>query len=147
MSVHWILIADASRARVLSADSELKQLELVQELDHASGRLRTSELVTDHRGRTQSGPDGIPGAMDGHGDASRRDHDLFASELADFMDDGLGAARYERLVVTAPPRFLGMLRAHLSPRVAACVGVEIDRDFTRVPVIDLPEAIHRHLPV
>ena len=70
----------------------------------------------------------------------------FAADLAKALGEGLDQRHYERLVVAAPPRFLGMLRQELSHGVSERVAVAIHHDLTHVPESEIPAALQRHLP-
>ena len=146
MSYHWILIADASRARILSADELFGDLAVVAELVHPASRLHSSELMSDAPGRVRTYAGGAGTALDPHSDAAENEHAAFSREVARALLEGLDAASYQQLVIAAPPRFLGYLRDDLSPRVAAKVTVEINHDYTRTPLHELPALLKKNLP-
>jgi protein required for attachment to host cells len=50
--------------------------------------------------------------------------------------------RYDRLVVMAPPAFLGLLREEMSAAVGDLLSAEIGKDLVHEP----PEAINGYLP-
>ena len=50
---------------------------------------------------------------------------------ADVRDGGRVGRRYERLVLGAPPRFLGTMRAALDPQVMKLVSHSADKDITK----------------
>lgn len=146
MSYHWILIADASRARVLSADELFGDLQVVSELVHPASRLHTSELMSDDRGRVRTYGGSAGTAYEPNSDPAENEHAAFSREVADALLAGLDAHSYQQLVIAAPPRFLGMLRDDLSPRVAAKVTVEINHDYTKTPLHELPALLKKNLP-
>jgi protein required for attachment to host cells len=47
------------------------------------------------------------------------------------------AQQFEELVVVAPPKMLGDLRAALHPEVAQCVVAEVPKDLTSHPIPEL----------
>src|SRR5437867_3788202 len=51
----WILVSDASRARVFEVNHGRQPLRLVRELSHPKSRLKAHDLVTDNRGRMNNG--------------------------------------------------------------------------------------------
>ena len=51
MTTTWILVGDASRARIFAFDKEDGPWVLVEQIENPLGRARTSELVTDRAGR------------------------------------------------------------------------------------------------
>ena len=54
MSITWILVANASLAKLYANYGPNKGLELVKELMHPESRQKNSELVTDRPGAIQS---------------------------------------------------------------------------------------------
>lgn len=145
MSYHWVMLADASRARILSSDEMLDGFDPVEDIVHPASRQRTSELMSDDRGRSQSGPGGAGTAFDAHTEAAQVEHQKFASELADRLLEGVNDRSFERLIIAAPPRFLGLLRDELSPRVSALVVKEINHDYVNVPTHQLGDLLRGQL--
>ncbi len=126
MATTWILVGDASRARVFSFDKEDGPWILIEEIDHPLGRARTSELVTDRAGRQREvGP-----TLETHTDAAEHESHRFAEKLGHFVQKGFDDHRYARLLLVAPPRFLGYLRGVLREPVLRHVMRSVDKDYT-----------------
>jgi len=53
----------------------------------------------------------------------------FARQLAKALEDGLSKSAYERLILVAPPGFLGVLRSELSDRVRGRIAALVDKDY------------------
>jgi protein required for attachment to host cells len=51
----------------------------------------------------------------------------------------LGRGKFERLVLVAPPKELGRLRAELSPAVRERVTAELNKDLTRLSLREMAE--------
>ena len=60
MATAWILVANASEAKVYANKGIGKGLEVIVRLSHPDSRKKTSELVSDRAGH-------MPGAGNGHG--------------------------------------------------------------------------------
>lgn len=69
------------------------------------------------------------------------EHDRFARELAARLERGLNDHAFDRLVIAAPPGFLGLLRKHVSPRVHQRLMLDMRADYVNVPDRELPERI------
>jgi protein required for attachment to host cells len=147
----WILVCDASRARLLLERRRGRDISLVESFEHADSRAHVRDLMADAQGRKPVGP--VPAARvagqgGAHGrpgaepdtDAKEVEAQKFARELAEVLDKGRSDHAYERLIIAAPPRFLGMLRGALDAQVAKLVETTIDKDFAG---FDLPELIER----
>jgi protein required for attachment to host cells len=65
----------------------------------------------------------------------------FLTKLAERLDAAVQAGETKSLILVAPPRALGVLRAKLSKRVREAVRAEIEKDYVKMPV----DEIARHL--
>jgi protein required for attachment to host cells len=68
--------------------------------------------------------------------------DAFARTLAEELKKGLDGKACDRLVIAAPPEFLGLLRSHLDRRTEKAVAASMDSDLTR----ESADAILSRLP-
>jgi protein required for attachment to host cells len=69
------------------------------------------------------------------------EHDRFARELAQKLERGLNDHAYDRLVIAAPPEFLGRLRKHISRRVHQRLMLDMRADYVNLPDRELPDRI------
>jgi protein required for attachment to host cells len=136
----WILVANASRARLFATDERAQRWDLREEFLHRESRLQTRELKnqpdnpnagTLHKPRPENEPNG----------RQELEHDRFARQLAQRLERGLNDHAYERLVVAAPPEFLGRLRKMISHRVHQRLMLDLRADYVNVPPRELPERI------
>jgi protein required for attachment to host cells len=65
----------------------------------------------------------------------------FAHELAASLEQAFGRNAYSRLVLVAPPHFLGMLRGCLSASVTKAVVATLDKDLTQINERELPDRV------
>lgn len=136
----WILVGNSSRARLFSADASGDDWTLLEEFHHDDSRARNDEL----RNQPEN-----PNAGTLHGPApeneprGRREleHERFARELCERLDRGVDNAQFSRLIIAAPPEFLGRLRREMSTRVRQRVVLDLDADYSNVPVRDLPTRV------
>jgi protein required for attachment to host cells len=130
MSTTWILVSNASSGRIFKNTGPNKGLEMVREFDHPQSREKNANLVTDRPGHNQ-------GHGNGHGSyvpaTTPKEHeaDVFALELARELDSGRVENQYSRLVLVAPPAFLGQLNQRLNEPVKALVSDKFEKDYTR----------------
>jgi protein required for attachment to host cells len=135
---YWILIADASGARVFSTNAREAPLQLVRQISNPSGRARTQELVTDKPGRGFEGMGtATRSAMEPRTTAHEAAAENFASELAQLLDAEAGKQSFSAVAIVAPPHLLGMIRGRLSRRVQQLLRATLDRDLAHVPERDL----------
>lgn len=83
--------------------------------------------------------------MDPRTEPEDRELDAFARVIGDNLSASLRKGEFERLVIAAAPRMMGALRDHLDMAVRATVWVEIDKDYTRLPLEKLGAALEQHL--
>lgn len=145
MSTHWIVVADASRARIVDTDDLMDDLNLVRELEHAPARAPVRDLVSGDRGWSRAGPRMIRTAFDRHSDPRRVESRAFARTLADVLERGLQDRAYERLVLCAPPQFLGEIREALPKEVTRRVVASASHDWTAEPLHTLSRTLRRAL--
>jgi len=131
MARTWILVGHEAGARVFENRGPGKGLDLVETIEHPEGRLRDRDIDSDRPGRSFRQDSGDPrrSAMSrGEGPHDRVIAD-FARALADKLQHGRVENQYERLVLVAPPGFLGLLRASLDGPTAQLVVGSIDKDL------------------
>jgi protein required for attachment to host cells len=111
-----------------------------RELLNPAGRAHVHDLVTDHPGRyAKGGKRGIKSAMDPVTPPREVEEKRFAHELAELLNVALARGEYERLVLIAPPKFLGILRRSLAPVVRKHLVRAEAKDLTKIKLRDLPE--------
>lgn len=148
-TVTWILVADGKRAQLYRNDGPAHGLARVPngsfELDlpptHAGA------AISERPGRVQESATSARHGIEPRVDPRRAVKAAFAAELAGKLDAELARGAFQRLVLVAPPRVLGELREHLSPRGRAAVAVEINKDLTHLGLPALAERIGKVLAV
>ena len=136
----WVIVCDGAKALVLEnvGDAKFPNLKMRDVYEHKA--LATHELGSDAPGRSHSSI--------GHGRSSVEQTDwhdqaeqTFLTDLAHKLDVAVASHQVKSLIVVAPPRALGMIRAHYSHAVRAAVRAELDKDFVKMPVHE----IEKHL--
>lgn len=61
----------------------------------------------------------------------------FAREVANYMRGPTREKRFQRLVVAAPPQFLGALRSELDPGTRAMISLELAKDLSKMRADEL----------
>jgi len=136
----WIVLADAASAKVYEPQASRRDWKLIAELAHPESRAKESELGTDKPGRVRQSTTGSRAAMEPPTPRKEVEIEKFAREIAKALDDALVRKAYDRLVLVAPPEFVGILRKLLSERVERCIATTVEKDYLH---LDLPEARER----
>jgi protein required for attachment to host cells len=140
----WILLADAASARLYVSGERPGDWTLLRQLEHAESRMRPSELLSDKPGRVKQST-GSRAALEPPTPRKKVEAERFARELAQVLDEGVVSGGCERLVLVAPPAFLGVLRDKLPPRVAARVSDVIEKDYLHLDQPTLKKRLEREL--
>lgn len=139
----WILVADRARARIFEWASHGGPLHERMDLVNAQGRLKEGELTSDRPSASFSST-GHSGGHPAQSPESAVENVAgeFARSLIGELKVGLDGGHCERLVLIAPPGFLGTLRSHLDRRLEGAVAASLDLELTR----ESAEAIFSRLP-
>ena len=128
-TVDWVLVADRSRARIFKTPTDQKgHFPLHATFAHEEGRLQRHEMESDSPGRVYR-QGGSRSGVDPHEDPEHRESRKFAAELSVYLDKACQEHQFDRLIVVAPPTFLGILRDHWTVPVQACIAHEIHKEL------------------
>lgn len=144
MKPTWIVIANAAHARLLQQEPA-HPLTLLQSLEHPASRMRSSELGDDKAGREFSSSGWGGAALDPRTHEQRKEHQHFAHELAQLLEQGAQDQRYDAVHVFASSPFLGELKHELGPAARALLAGTHDLDLTSVGLAELPARIDHSL--
>jgi len=130
MTITWILVANASRAKLFSNDGPKKGLRLVRESAHPESREKASDLVSDRAGHMQGSGNGH-GARQPKNDPKTNEARSFAQELARELNAGRGKQLCGRVILVAPPAFMGLINEKLDGQTASLVSDRFEKDYTK----------------
>ena len=130
MAITWILVANASLARLYENLGPNKGLKLIKEMIHPESRLKNSELVTDRPGAMASAGNG-QGAKQPHTQPKAHEAKVFAQELAQELYQGRTRNAFGRAIVVAPPAFMGLLNTVLDHPTAQLITDRFEKDYTK----------------
>lgn len=141
MKQQWILLANASHARLLSRDSATDPLVLLATLEHPESRLKASQLANDRPGHEATDNSSGGNRYEPRGDVRRKEHQRFAREIAQRLDAGLAAGQFSMLWLFASSPFLGELKAQLSDAVNKRVHLAIDSDLSALGLAQIEQRL------
>jgi protein required for attachment to host cells len=136
-----IVVADERKATFFDASSlNAAALSACGEVENPVGRLKDTDLETDRAGRRYGGSQGVShgqGPAKGHhhgvdGEKSTLQHDLtlFAKEVGRRIDADRVGHKFDKLVLVAPPKMLGLLRQAMPAPLQSLVAGEVAKDLT-----------------
>ena len=141
MKNQWILVTNASLARILRRDSARTPLVPVETMSHEQSRMRGTELATDRPGSEAADNSHGVNHFEPRTDRRRIEHRRFAREIAARLDKGLAAHEFDSLAVFASNPFLGELKAQLSDAVEKKVALVFSNDFTSLGLAEIEERL------
>ena len=139
MAKTLILVAHEAGARIFEAPGPGKGLALLQTIDHPEGRARDRDIVSDRPGRSFRRDSGDPRRASMGSGTGPHDHAVavFAKTLAEQLRDARVRNQLARLVLIAPPRFLGLLRSALDGPTSQLVVGSVHKDLARAEEAEL----------
>ncbi|MCC6890983.1 MAG: host attachment protein [Hyphomicrobiales bacterium] len=137
---HWVIVCDGKKALVLenAGDEKFLNLKTRQVFDHPDQK--TQELGTDAPGRSHSSVGHGRSAME-QTDWHTQEEERFLQALAKHLDAEVKAGHVKSLLIVAPPRALGVLRAAYSHDLKQALAGEIDKDLVALPVHEIEKRL------
>ena len=138
----WILVADSARARLFEATSPDDPLNELACFANPDGRSPDRSFTTDRPPSVNERVGAARHSIEPHTTVREKSAQRFSRSLNNALERARNDHRYGRLVLVAPPRFLGALHGSLSKPLRDCVVAELKRNLTALPAAD----IRSHLP-
>jgi protein required for attachment to host cells len=101
------------------------------------------ELESDVPGRRFGGTDGNRHALDGERSTERHESEQFAKSIARMLDGARTRQEFDRLVLIAAPRMLGLLREALPQPCRSIVTAEVAKELVNHDIDRIREALPR----
>lgn len=132
-----ILMASESRLRLAENAGVGKGLREVLTRD-ASDFGELAHDYADAPGREQAAPGMAGHAFERHESERDQSREAFAGKVAELALAEWQKGGYDRLIVAAPPRMLGAMRADLPAPLKQALLADLDKDLTKLPLAELP---------
>jgi protein required for attachment to host cells len=129
----WILVADGSRAKIFESSGMHQAFHEIEDMALSIDLPKSGELLADRPGRTFDSTGAGRHAKENPTDPHRHLKRDFAVRVVDELRRAMLAERFDRLILVAPPAFLGDLRQELPKDLKAKVADEITSDLTNTP--------------
>jgi protein required for attachment to host cells len=110
MAKNLVIVADQAIARVYSLATPRSRLKELATIDHSAGRLRNQGFEADRPGRSFQTSGKKRHALQRKIDPRTQHAMMFARSLAAQVEKMRLRGEVERLILVAPPKFLGLLR-------------------------------------
>ena len=136
----WVVVCDGAKALILENVGDGMHPNLKTRAVHEQTAARTREQGTDAPGRSINSIDARRSAME-QTNWQEQDEQRFLTDLARRLDAAVVRSEAKSLVLVAPPRALGVLRAAYTNALREAVKAEIDKDYVRMPVHEIEKKL------
>ena len=142
MPATWVVVADSSAARIFDLESPGGALQEIASYAHPEGRAHDRDLRTDQPGVTKDRMGYARHGMEPKVTPKDQEANAFARSLAERIEAARAKSEIERVILVAPPEFLGRLRNVLDDDARKIVVGEHNINVVKLR----PEEIRKHLP-
>lgn len=145
MHTQWVVVADSSRARFFETQNNLESLVELEDLFSPAGRMDEAALRHDAKGRFY-GKGEREQAHTAEPAVSAKTHaaQQFSKVVMQHLERACEKKRYDRLILIAPPQFLGQLHKQLSHRVLQRITQELPLDISGLSPGQIGDHLRRH---
>lgn len=124
---YWVVVADEYQSIFYAREKKFSPLQEITSLQNETAREKTGDLISDRGGRAfDSFGQGRHTMASEKADPKAHSAVVFAKEIADKASAAKRQGNFDRLVVIAAPRFLGLLRPAL-----ATAGIDPDHTIDK----------------
>ena len=134
---HWILVANASQARLLERASFAEPLVELTAWRHPASRMRASETERAPLGHSEAGRAGLAPRAN----LKQAHRSEFAKTLAKYFQEAVLHHRFNALAVFVSNPFMGELMSHLDVQVQRAVAVKHVLDLTSLNLTELDQRL------
>jgi protein required for attachment to host cells len=139
-----VLLANASRARLLERDPDNGALRELQDFVHTPSRMKGYELRRDRAGTGQKGSSRAP--FEPPTQPGEKEERQFAQQLAQHLESAAHAQQLPAWALYASSPFLGRLRSALSAGASAQLAQHGTCDLSTSPLHELEPRLRAMLP-
>jgi protein required for attachment to host cells len=164
MQTTWIISANAGRARFFSTTDPAEPLQEIEDMVNSAARLRVLEQESDkmaptaasHSSHNIGGSEGPGFAHNASAGAPNKTYqpartpadqeaEQFAKDISHYLMEAHQDGRFQQLVISASPQFLGALRSFLDPHIKPLIKLELNKDYTHFNAQQLREQLQAQL--
>lgn len=143
----WFVIADAARAEALIKRRGGTGYDTVRTWENPDAHSRDAELGEDKPGRAFDSLGPQRSAIEPRETPKQAAKKDFARDLVADLEAAVASGEAEAVVLVAPPKFLGELRAVMPAALAQKVREEVAKDYTQLPRAELFARLDELRPV
>jgi protein required for attachment to host cells len=123
-----IVVADERQVNFFDTAALNSPLAAKGSMHNPIAGLKDQDLETDREGRRFGGTAGHHHGVDGERSTERHELTRFAKEVGQRIEAGRVNHEFDRLILVAPPRMLGLLRQSLPDTSRSLLAAEVAKD-------------------
>lgn len=136
----WVLVCDGAKSLLFENIGDAQAINLHLNEAITESHAPTRDLGSERPGRVYDSMDGSRSGTEGT-DWHAAAEEEFLGRTAGQLDSLVATGRVRGLIVIAPPRALGILRARFTPAVRKVLRSEIAKDLVKMPTVDIERAL------
>jgi len=140
-AIAWIVLMDGFNLKVFQVEGLNGQRELVHADQSEFRSIPERDLISDAPGRVHDSHGHGRHSMEPATHAREHQKDKFIESSLGWLEAASRRNEFDRLVLVAPPKVLGKIRAALPDSIKCKVSDEIGKDLLNVPTDRLYQAI------
>ena len=129
------------RGRIFKVNKAKKELIEVTDFINPAGRMAEHTVLSGAPGRTHDRKGQGRHKLENREASKEHAKETFAAELSKYLEDNYESKNFRRLILVAPPKFLGYMRNQLSNLQCNNVITHVSKDLTKQE----PSEIYSHL--
>jgi len=145
MKKHWVLVANATHARLLQQQERGTPMAVLKSFSHPDARSKIGELGDDRASREDLLRNFGGTAYQPQTGAIQKAYQRFARELAEYVERHAQLGSFDSFSVFASSPFLGQLKAEIGAATGRRLVGTHDLDLTSVGAVELPRRIEYEL--
>ena len=142
MTTTWILSANRSSASLFESNWPGNLMRRIQDVNHPQGRMQNREINTDKPGRIFDSFGQARHSTSQKQEPTEHIAQQFALNLAELLHKGRLTHAYDRLILIAEPKFLGVLRAALDKNTTSLIIQTVNKELVDVKEADLAKHLN-----
>jgi protein required for attachment to host cells len=140
----WILVGDASHAKIFTVELPEQPWSLVEEFKNPDAHLTSKEISPTPPGKMKQSGSGKSRhtAFEPRTSPKEAEIERFVQQLCDHLKAGTELRKFDRLILVAPPHFLGMLHNKLDQQTARHLQGTVDKDLVMLGDREIRERLN-----
>lgn len=129
----WLVIFDSIECRIYDYSKREKNfIPLIHEIAKPENKLRDIDITSDKPGRYRAKGTGLS-TYEQESDPKKVHIERFAQEISKYLVTSLNQNSYNKLIVVAAPRMMGILLQNLDKQVKKSIVHKIEKNAVKLP--------------